>query len=131
MTNDDKAQNTITHTHMTFCHTRFKTKVEAVCKRQAMPDVVLVRKLYGADSTKRGWGLRKLEVDVSDEPASARKAAIADEGKDYERFLQQVCSWVCVCVIVCVFVCVCNCSCVCVLLCVFLCMCVFVFVYVF
>ena len=59
-------------------------------KRQALPDVVLVRKLYGAESKKRGWRLRKLQVDVVEEDAVGRRDVHAAEERDYETFLQQL-----------------------------------------
>lgn len=64
--------------------------VEQARRRRALPDVVVVRKLYGADSRKRGWALKKLEVDLGEEEGAPRAAALAEEGRDYERFMQQL-----------------------------------------
>ena len=63
---------------------------ERIEKRQALPDVVLVRKLYGAESKKRGWRLRKLQVDVVEEDAVARRDVHQTEQRDYETFMQQL-----------------------------------------
>jgi nonsense-mediated mRNA decay protein 3 len=68
-------------------------------KRSAVPDVVLVRKLYGANSKKRGWALRQLQVDVYQEEdqfgqikGGGTRAHIkgAEGNADYERFMQQL-----------------------------------------
>jgi len=70
--------------------------MQHVTKRRALPDVVIVRKVHGAGSKKRGWALKKLEVDETWEGKTGtgpRKEALEAEkgqGDDYEVFLQQL-----------------------------------------
>ena len=64
---------------------------ERIEKRQAIPDVVLVRKLYGAESQKRGWRLRKLQIDIFEEDNMGQRDIYpAQEEEDYETFMQQL-----------------------------------------
>jgi nonsense-mediated mRNA decay protein 3 len=59
--------------------------------RTALPDVVLVRKSYGAggggQQKRRGWRLRSLEKDAE---AELTKREAAAQEQDYERFMQQL-----------------------------------------